>query len=196
MDVLRLPESDLSVSVYKDDKEAFDIWKNAMKIPEDRIHILGDDDNFWPANAILEGPNGPCGPCSEIYYKGTEIWNLVFTQFNRCDGGALEPLPGKNIDTGMGLERLARVLQHVNTNFDIDIFSHIRGSLRRLVDVPTAYENLIMDHARAVTFCIADMIMPGNEGRNYVVRKIIRRAYMKGRKSSGRKPFLYKLYQA
>ncbi|NQV04018.1 MAG: alanine--tRNA ligase, partial [Candidatus Omnitrophica bacterium] len=120
---LGLKESDLWVSVYKDDDEAYKIWKDNIKVPSERILKLDAKDNFWPADAPSEGPNGPCGPCSEIFYggpDGVEVWNLVFTQFDRHDGGRLEPLPNKNIDTGMGIERIARVMQGKDTNFQID----------------------------------------------------------------------------
>ena len=125
---LGLKEKDLWVSVYKDDSEAYNIWKNEIKIPEKKILKLGEKDNFWPASAPSKGPNGPCGPCSEIFYggpDGVEVWNLVFTQFDRKDHGKLDPLPGKNIDTGMGLERITRVMQGKKTNFEIDSFEPI-----------------------------------------------------------------------
>src|SRR3990167_55732 len=125
--VMKIPTDNLWVSVYQDDDEAFNLWKNKIKLPEARIVRMGAEDNFWPANAPQDGPNGPCGPCSEIYVgdtpgKGVEIWNLVFTQFDRQSDGSLTPLPQKNIDTGMGLERAASVVQGVTSNFDIDIF--------------------------------------------------------------------------
>ena len=130
---LGLQGSDLWVSVYKDDKEAYDIWRDAIRLPEGRILRLGEGENFWPANAPSKGPNGPCGPCSEIFYggpDGVEVWNLVFTQFDRRDKGRLEPLPNKNIDTGMGLERIARVMQGKGTNFEIDSFRPIIDAIR------------------------------------------------------------------
>ena len=104
-------------SVYEDDIEAYNIWKDVIRLPADKIKKFGEKENFWPAEAPTKGPNGPCGPCSEIYYKDLEIWNLVFTQFDRQPDGSLKPLPAKNIDTGMGLERLAAVMQGVRTNF-------------------------------------------------------------------------------
>src|SRR5580693_5445415 len=124
------PNFKRATTVYLDDDEAFNIWHDEIKIPANRISRLGEDDNFWPAGAPTHGPNGVCGPCSEIFYHGNgpkevEIWNLVFTQFNRVGPGQLEPLPSKNIDTGMGLERAAACLQSVPTVFDIDIFRPI-----------------------------------------------------------------------
>ncbi len=180
--VLKLPKEKLWVSVYQDDDEAFAIWKNKIGIPESRIVRMGADDNFWPANAPKDGPNGPCGPCSEIYVgetpgKGVEIWNLVFTQFDRQSDGSLLPLPQKNIDTGMGLERAAAVVQGVESNFDIDTFVALRKEVHALLKkggVERAHENAVMDHIRAVTFSIADGALPSNEGRGYVIRKIIR----------------------
>ena len=181
---LGLPEKKLWVSVYQDDDEAFNIWKNKIGLPENRIVRMGPEDNFWPANAPKDGPNGPCGPCSEIYVgetpgKGVEIWNLVFTQFDRQSDGSLKPLPQKNIDTGMGLERTAAVLQGVASNFDTDNFQLIRSQLKRLLKPGSneiAHENAVMDHIRAVVFSIADGALPSNEGRGYVIRKMIRLA--------------------
>ncbi len=180
--VLKLSEKKLWVSVYQDDDEAFGIWKNKIGVPESKIVRLGADDNFWPANAPKDGPNGPCGPCSEIYVgevpgKGVEIWNLVFTQFDRRDGGDLVPLPQKNIDTGMGLERTASVLQGVESNFDIDTFQEMRKELKKFVKKnreERADENAVMDHIRASVFAIADGVVPSNEGRGYVIRKLVR----------------------
>ncbi|MEE8317406.1 MAG: alanine--tRNA ligase-related protein, partial [Candidatus Omnitrophota bacterium] len=132
---LGLKESDLYVSIYKDDDEAYEIWEKVVRVPAGRITRLGEKENFWPASAPTKGPNGPCGPCSEIFYggfNGVEVWNLVFTQFDRRDGGRLEPLPNKNIDTGMGLERIARVVQGKNTNFEIDTFAHIVEKIKEI----------------------------------------------------------------
>ena len=179
---IRLPKSKLWVSTYQEDEEAFKIWKTKIGLPESRILRMGAHDNFWPANAKEEGPNGPCGPCSEIYVgevpgKGVEIWNLVFTQHDRQSDGTLKDLPQKNIDTGMGLERTASVLQGVASNFDIDLFQEIRVELRKLLigsSRESAHENAVMDHARAVVFSIADGVSPSNEGRGYVIRKLIR----------------------
>ena len=160
---------------------------------------MGDKSNFWPSNARLNGPNGPCGPCSEIFYdygvnpncpKGdkcdpdcscgrfSEVWNLVFTQFNRKDGGVLEPLPAKNIDTGMGLERLAAVVQGKKSNYETDNFAAILKVIKETfaangVKATESEYRIIADHMRAVTVGIADGVMPSNEGRGYVMRKLI-----------------------
>ena len=133
---LKVPADRLTYTVYLDDDEAFDIWHKEVGVPADRITRMGEDDNFWPAGAPTHGPDGVCGPCSEIFYHGdgveeVEIWNLVFTQFNRTGPGQLEPLPNKNIDTGMGLERMAAALQKVPSNFEIDIFRPHRRRRRR-----------------------------------------------------------------
>ena len=196
---LKLPQEKLWVSVYKDDTEAYAIWANEIKIPKDRIIKLGDKSNFWPSEAKEKGPNGPCGPCSEIFYdygvnpkcpKGkdcdpdcscgrfSEVWNLVFTQFNRKEGGILEPLPAKNIDTGMGLERLAAVVQGKKSNYETDNFAAILKVLKdtfaaNRIKVTESELRIIADHMRAVTIGIADGVMPSNEGRGYVMRKLI-----------------------
>ena len=209
----------LWVSVYKDDGEAYDIWKDVIKIPIGRIVKLGEKDNFWPSEAPSKGPNGPCGPCSEIFYdygedvgcgkpgckpecdcgRFVEVWNLVFTQFDRQPNGNLKPLPSKNIDTGMGLERIAAVMQGVKTNFEVDIFVPIVDAIKSSsVDAvrSTQYAqriSAIADHVRAVTFCIADGVMPSNEERGYVVRKLIRRSMTHAKDVGITEPFLYKL---
>jgi len=196
---LSLPEDKLWVSVYQEDEEAYSIWVNEILIPKERIVKLGDKSNFWPSNARLNGPNGPCGPCSEIFYdygvnpncpKGkdcdpdcscgrfSEVWNLVFTQFNRKDGGVLEPLPAKNIDTGMGLERLAAVVQGVRSNYETDNFAAILKVIKDSFGAEGANATeseyrIIADHIRAVTIGIADGVTPSNEGRGYVIRKLI-----------------------
>ena len=196
---LKLPKERLWVSVYKDDAEAYAIWANEIKIPKDRIVKLGDKSNFWPSNARLNGPNGPCGPCSEIFFdygvnincpKGdncdpdcscgrfSEVWNLVFTQFNRKDGGVLEPLPAKNIDTGMGLERLAAVVQGKKSNYETDNFAAILKVIKDTFKANNAQLTesefrIIADHMRAVTIGISDGVVPSNEGRGYVMRKLI-----------------------
>jgi alanyl-tRNA synthetase len=218
---LKIKEEKLWVSVYKDDDEAYKIWKDSIGLPEGRIVKLGDKDNFWPAEAKTKGPNGPCGPCSEIFYdfgqglgcakeacnpscgcgRFVEIWNLVFTQFNRKEGGALEPLPNKNIDTGMGLERLSAVMEGKQNNFETDLFRPIINEIMRQEREPSpkgaAFELscccAIADHIRAVTFSIYDGIMPSNEGRGYVVRKIIRKSILHLRALGINKPFLNKL---
>ncbi|MFC1624544.1 alanine--tRNA ligase, partial [Candidatus Omnitrophota bacterium] len=196
---LGLKDRDLWVSVYKDDNEAYDIWEKIIKVPHKKILRLGEKENFWPSNAPSKGPNGPCGPCSEIFYggpEGVEVWNLVFTQFDRKDGGRLDPLPNKNIDTGMGLERIARVMQGKKTNFEIDLFLPIVGEIVEYAGknprINTVYA--IADHIRAVTFAIGDGVFPSNEERGYVIRKLIRRAFWYGRMIGVKgKPFLYKL---
>ena len=212
---LKISADKLRVSVYQDDNEAYGIWKDEVKIPEDKIIRLGDKDNFWPAEAKAKGPNGPCGPCSEIFYdfgkeagckkqdctpacscgRFAEIWNLVFTQFNRKPDGSLEPLPNKNIDTGMGLERLAAVMQGVKSNFETELFQpiikEIINSVPRSPNVKIIYA--IADHIRAVTFSIFDGILPSNEGRGYVIRRIIRKSILHLNSLGIKEPFLYRL---
>ena len=217
---MKLPEERLSVSVYLDDEESYDIWLKKIGVPKDNIYRFGEKENFWPANAPSDGPNGPCGPCSEIFYdrgedigcgrkecapdcdcgRFVEVWNLVFTQFDRRDGGALEPLPNKNVDTGMGLERMASVMQGVGTNFEIDIFKPIIQNISEITEVK--YDNRtengklmnrIADHIRAIIFCISDGVLPGNEGRGYVERRLLRRAVRDGLKLGKEDCFLYKL---
>jgi len=215
---LNMDEKELWVSVYKDDDEAYSIWKDKIGVPEGKIIKLGEDSNFWPANAPSDGPNGPCGPCSEIFFdKGAgvgcakkecnpdcscgrfvEVWNLVFTQFNRVGVNKLEPLPQKNIDTGMGLERMAAVLQSKESNFEIDILAPVVKEVDKMVvrsSRPKTKEsvNAIVDHARAATFAIADGVYPSNEGGGYVIRKIIRRALLKARGLGNKQPFLFEL---
>ncbi len=197
-DVYNLPGDRLCVSIYKDDDEAYKIWTDKMGIPEEKIARLGEKDNFWAM-----GDTGPCGPCSEIYLdqgpslgcgqpgcapgcdcdRYLEIWNLVFTQFDRDPDGNLTPLPRPNIDTGMGLERLTAVVQGVTSNYDTDIFRGLISGIEEISE--RAYGDnekqdvafrVISDHARAVAFLIGDGIMPSNEGRGYVLRRIIRRA--------------------
>lgn len=215
MDELNLDAGVLWVSVYQEDDEAYRIWKDKIKFPENKIVRLGAKENFWPANAIEDGPNGPCGPCSEIFYdygedtgckrpecnpgcncgRFVEIWNLVFTQFNRKDKGVLEPLPNKNIDTGMGLERMASVLQGVKTNFEIDIFVPIIKAIKSYPLNAIRYPliNAIADHIRAITFAIYDGVIPSNEQRGYVVRKLIRKASFAGYSAGIKEPFLHRL---
>lgn len=199
--VLDIDPKQLWVSVYEDDDEAADIWKNVIHLSTDKIKKFGPKDNFWPSNAIQDGPNGPCGPCSEIYYEkkggSVEVWNLVFTQFNRKDGGVLEALPSKNIDTGMGLERMSSVLQNVDSNFQIDLFVPIVQAVRKLVSVSEdASVYTLADHARAVAFCICDGVLPANDGRGYVVRKLIRRSQYLAKTQAEARPFLYQLISA
>lgn len=212
---LKLKPEVLWVSVYQDDAEAYTIWSKKVNFPKERIVRLGAKDNFWPANAIEDGPNGPCGPCSEIFFdygldigckkpdckpgcscgRFVEVWNLVFTQFNRLAKGALEPLPNKNIDTGMGLERMASVLQGVRSNFEIDIFKPIIKTILdyQLSTINCQLINAIADHARAVVFAIYDGVIPSNEERGYVVRKLIRKSGFHGHTLGIKEPFLYKL---
>ncbi|MDP8216421.1 MAG: alanine--tRNA ligase [Candidatus Kaelpia imicola] len=220
--IIKIPKDKLWVSVYEKDDESLNIWINKINFPQKRIVKLAADKNFWPANAIKEGPNGLCGPCSEIFYdlgkkygcskdscnpecdcgRFVEIWNLVFTQFNRKekDGeGFLDPLPAKNIDTGMGLERVASVLQGVDTNFKTDIFAPIVKEIDSQIKNSKNRSDLdvyaIADHIRAVTFAIAEGVLPSNEERGYVVRKIIRKAVWHGYKMGLKELFLYKLIE-
>lgn len=212
---LKISADKLWVSVYQDDDEAYDIWKNVVKIPENKIIRLGDKDNFWPAEAKTKGPNGPCGPCSEIFYdfgndvgckkpdcspacscgRFAEIWNLVFTQFNRKPDGVLEPLPNKNIDTGMGLERLVAVMQGVKSNFKTELFQPIINEIFKVASRSPNEKIMyaIADHIRAVVFSIFDGILPSNEGRGYVVRKIIRKASLHLNSLGIKDPFFYRL---
>ena len=199
----------LSATVYKDDHEAAQIWLEEIKLPAEKLQYLDEDENFWPASAPSQGPDGVCGPCSEIYHKTpqgeVEIWNLVFTQFNRVGNppNNLRPLPSKNIDTGMGLERVTSVLQGVETNFHID-------SLRPLVEaaaeicsqkydaVDLTNENgrrlrRIADHIRACTFAIHENVYPGPKEEKYVIRRLLRRAVLDGVQMGMKKPFLYQL---
>ncbi len=212
---LKIKERDLWVSVYQGDDEAYKIWKDKIKIPEKKIVKLGDKDNFWPAEAKQKGPNGPCGPCSEIFLdfgpgigckkadcspacscgRFVEVWNLVFTQFNRKDGGLLDPLPKKNIDTGMGLERLCRIMQGKSNNFESDLFQpiikEIRAQAKKSPDNKDLYA--IVDHLRAIVFAIFDGVLPSNEGRGYVVRKLIRKSILHLKGMGFKSAFLYTL---
>ena len=196
---LGLKEADLWVSVYKEDDEAYKIWKDNIGVSSEKILKLDAKDNFWPADAPSEGPNGPCGPCSEIFYggpDGVEVWNLVFTQFDRKDKNKLEPLPNKNIDTGMGLERISRIMQGKNTNFEIDSFKPITDDIRALsskTGKDNKEINAIADHIRAIVFAIGDGVLPSNEDRGYVIRKLIRKAFWYGRGLGFQDPFLYKI---
>ena len=203
---VELPANKLWVTVFEADDEAFGIWEKI--VPARRIVRLGEADNFWPANARTQGPNGPCGPCSEVHFDRTgkclkghakcapgcdcgrfvEVWNLVFTQFDRQEGGTLAPLPRKHIDTGMGLERLASVVQGTETDYETDLFAPIMDAIRKLPrgkkvkkDRVTFAERVIADHARAIVFLLAEGITPSNESRGYVLRMLIRRAHRLGR---------------
>lgn len=212
-----LPKERLLVTVYETDDEAFDIWANEIGIPKERIVRIGDNkgapyasDNFWQM-----GDTGPCGPCSEIFYdhgdhiwggppgspeedgdRFIEIWNIVFMQFNRLPNGTMEKLPKPSVDTGMGLERISAVLQHVNSNYDIDVFKRLIKDTAQIIGV-TDLENkslrVIADHIRSCAFLIADGVVPSNEGRGYVLRRIIRRAVRHGHMLGAKDIFFYKL---
>ncbi len=202
---LKVPTDRLTVTVYLDDDEAFGIWNQEVGLAPERITRMGEDDNFWPAGAPTHGPDGVCGPCSEIFYHGdgieeVEIWNLVFTQYNRVGPGQLEPLPKKNIDTGMGLERMAAALQGVPSNFEIDLFrplvaataDHLGLAYDR--DTPDGIRvRRIADHARALTFCIHENVQPSADKQGYVVRRLLRRAVLDAYQMGRREPFLYQI---
>jgi alanyl-tRNA synthetase len=206
--VLKVPPDRLTFTVYLDDDEAFDVWHKEVGVPTSRITRMGEDDNFWPAGAPTHGPNGVCGPCSEVFYHGdgveeVEIWNLVFTQYNRTGPGQLEPLPKKNIDTGMGLERMAAALQGVRSNFEIDLFRPIVAATADALGVrydPDSTDGIrirrMSDHARALTFTIHENVKPSNEKQGYVVRRLLRRAVLDAYLMGQREPFLYKLIPA
>jgi alanyl-tRNA synthetase len=197
----------LTVTVYKDDDEAFKLWNEKIGLPSPRISRLEEDENFWPASAPSQGPDGVCGPCSEIYYtldsgKNVEIWNLVFTQFNRVGDPPdnLRPLPSKNIDTGMGMERTASVLQNVTTNFHIDILMPIVQAAAEVCGVHYEYESdngrrlrRITDHVRACTFAIHENVYPGPKKARYVIKRLLRRAVLDGHQMGLREPFMHQL---
>jgi len=212
-EVLRLPKEKLWITVYENDDEALNIWHEQMNVPLERIVRMGEKSNFW-----MMGETGPCGPCSEILYdqgEGTgcgrpdcdvhcdcdrhlEIWNLVFTQFDRDAAGNLNPLPRPNIDTGMGLERLTAVVQGVKSNYDTDLFQDIIYYTKKISGKKYGHDEkqdisirVIADHSRAVTFLIGDGILPSNEGRGYVLRRILRRAARHGKLIGLHKPFLH-----
>ena len=215
LDVYKISSKKLYITVYKEDDEAFDIWNKDIGIKEDRIFRLGKEENYWSM-----GNTGPCGPCSEIHYeldseyeKGDpkkliergsdrfiELWNLVFMQFNRDEKGKLHSLPAPSVDTGMGLERMVTVLQKKKSNYDTELFMPIINAVCDLCDYeyPSLTENdiqirIISDHLRAISFLIGDGIMPANEGRGYVLRRLIRRAFRAGNRLGLNKPFLFKL---
>ncbi|MBP6965164.1 MAG: alanine--tRNA ligase [Armatimonadetes bacterium] len=220
-EVVGFEPDDLWVTVFQTDDEAYGIWHDKIGIPAGRIVRLGEKSNYWPANAPSEGPNGPCGPCSEIFFdfgkdvgcgwpecnpdcdcaRFSEVWNLVFMQYNREEGGVLTPLPKKNIDTGMGLERVSAVLQRTPTNFETDLFKPIIDTISEISGKKYAAGNheadvafrVIADHIRAMVFCLADGVMPSNVGRGYVLRRVIRRAVLKGRLLELDESFLDKL---
>ncbi|NKI74234.1 alanine--tRNA ligase [Dickeya sp. CFBP 2040] len=212
-----LPKEKLWVTVYATDDEAYDIWANEVGVPRERIIRIGDNkgapyasDNFWQM-----GDTGPCGPCSEIFYdhgdhiwggppgsleedgdRYIEIWNLVFMQFNRQADGTMLPLPKPSVDTGMGLERISAVLQHVNSNYEIDLFNTLIAKAARVVgtdDLNNKSLRVIADHIRSCAFLIADGVMPSNENRGYVLRRIIRRAIRHGNMLGAKETFFYKL---
>lgn len=210
-DVWKLPKERLYATVYRTDEEAIEIWKTVTDIKHDHILKFDEKDNFWEM-----GETGPCGPCSEIHINLTdnyddpslvnagspdciEIWNLVFIQYNRDDKGVLHELPAKHVDTGMGFERVCAVLQNKKSNYDTDVFSPILNKLVELSGIPYEKEEdkismrVIADHIRTLSFAIADGAVPGNEGRGYVLRRILRRACRYGRKLNFREPFFYKL---
>lgn len=221
----KLPKEKLLVTVYAEDDEAFEIWNKQIGVPVDRIIRIGDNkgaryasDNFW-----MMGDTGPCGPCTEIFYdhgdhiaggppgspdedgdRYIEIWNNVFMQFNRDEAGVMHPLPKPSVDTGMGLERIAAVLQHVHSNYEIDLFVNLLKASKEAVDAAGG-ENcdadspslkVIADHIRACSFIVVDGVIPGNAGRGYVLRRIARRAIRHGYKLGARKPFFYQLVPA
>ena len=202
---LKIPADRLTITVYLDDDEAYNIWHDEIKVPADRITRMGEDDNFWPAGAPTHGPNGVCGPCSEIFYHGAgpkevEIWNLVFTQFNRVGPGQLEPLPKKNIDTGMGLERAAACLQGVSTVFETDVFRPIVAAVAETLGVPYDRDQpdgvrirRMADHSRALAFCIHENVRPGPEKQGYVIRRLLRRAVLDAYQMGRREPFLHQI---
>ncbi len=204
---LALDADRLSVTVYLDDDEAANIWMTDIKLPESRITRMGEDDNFWPASAPTQGPDGVCGPCSEIFYlddKGetVEIWNLVFTQFERVGDPPdnLRPLPSRNIDTGMGLERIAATMQGVDTNYHIDIMRPVVEAAAEICGHkydPASEEGRrmrrIADHVRAGVFAIHENVNPGPKSEKYVIRRLLRRAVVDGRQLGVTDPFLYQV---
>ena len=210
-DVWKLPKERLWATVYRTDDEAFEIWEKTTDIKPSHILKFDEKDNFWEM-----GETGPCGPCSEIHInlsddfdnpkfvnagdpKCIEIWNLVFIQYNRDENGTLHNLPAKHVDTGMGFERVCAVLQKKNSNYDTDVFQPIINAISEISKIPYKEEEhqiamrVIADHIRTLTFAIADGAVPGNEGRGYVLRRILRRSARYGRKLELKKPFMYKL---
>ncbi len=197
-----MPADRLTVTIYLDDDEAFGIWNKEVGLAPNRITRMGEDDNFWPAGAPTHGPDGVCGPCSEIFYHGdgieeVEIWNLVFTQFNRIGPGQLEPLPNKNIDTGMGLERMAAALQGVPSNFEIDILAPLVTATAGTLGINYDRTNAdgirvrrIADHVRALAFMIHENVKPSPQEQGYIVRRLLRRAFLDAYLMGQRDPFL------
>ena len=204
---LNIAPEKLSITVYEDDDEAYRIWSDEIGVPATRMTRMGEDDNFWPASAHSQGPDGVCGPCSEIFYSmpdgsDVEIWNLVFTQFNRQGSPPdnLSPLPSRNIDTGMGLERTCAMLQGVESNFHIDILRPLVEAVAEVcgrVYEPASDDGRrmrrIADHVRACTFAIHENVLPGNNEEKYVVKRLLRRAVLDGRQMGMREPFLHHL---
>ncbi len=210
--VLKIPEEKLWVTVYAEDDEAADIWLNEIGVANSRFTRIATADNFWQM-----GDTGPCGPCSEIFYDhgpdiaggppGTpeadgdryvEIWNLVFMQYNRDGAGILHPLPKPSVDTGMGLERVSAVMQQVHSNYEIDLFRELIGAAARITgttDLASSSLRVIADHIRACSFLITDGVIPGNEGRGYVLRRIVRRAIRHGYKLGQKQPFFHLLVE-
>ena len=207
-EVLKLDKDKLWITVYKDDDEAEEIWKNTIGVDASRIARLGDDENFWSM-----GDTGPCGPCSEIFFdhgdhiegsppgadgdegdRFVEIWNLVFMQFNRDEDGNMTPLPKPSVDTGMGLERIAAVMQGVNSNYETDVFKDlILASEKILANKNSTSHKVIADHIRSTVFLISDGVIPENEGRGYVLRRIMRRGIRHGYKIGAKQPFMHLL---
>lgn len=212
-EVLGLPEEKLWVTVFREDDEAADIWLNTVGVDPERFTRMGEKDNFWAM-----GDTGPCGPCSEIFYdhgpevaggppgspdedgdRYVEVWNLVFMQYDRSSEGELSNLPRPSVDTGMGLERIAAVMQGVHSNYEIDLFANLITATADVLGVKNdgaSSLNVIADHIRACSFLIVDGVLPGNEGRGYVLRRIIRRAIRHGKKLGMDEPFFYKLVTA
>src|SRR5687768_1730373 len=224
-EVYKLPKEKLWVTVYAEDDEAYEIWNKTVGVPAERIVRIGDNkgaryasDNFW-----MMGDTGPCGPCTEIFYdhgpeiaggppgspdedgdRYIEIWNNVFMQFNRDEAGVMHKLPKPSVDTGMGLERLTAVLQHVHSNYEIDLFVNLLAAAKKVVDAAGAADcdkdspslKVVADHVRACSFTVVDGVIPSNAGRGYVLRRIARRAIRHGYKLGARKPFFHALVTA
>ncbi|HNE91273.1 MAG TPA: alanine--tRNA ligase, partial [Agitococcus sp.] len=217
---LNIPSDKLWVTVYATDDEAFQLWQDVAGVPAERIIRIGDNkgapyasDNFWAM-----GDTGPCGPCTEIFYdhgadiwgglpgsaeedgdRYIEIWNNVFMQFNRTADGVLHPLPAPSVDTGMGLERISAVMQHVHSNYEIDLFQHLLQAAADAIGCSNEQQaslKVVADHARSCSFLVADGVVPSNEGRGYVLRRIIRRACRHGNKLGATQPFFYKMVAA
>jgi alanyl-tRNA synthetase len=215
--VFKIPKDKLTITVYAEDDEAYDVWTKEIGVPAGRVIRIGDNkgaryasDNFW-----MMGDTGPCGPCTEIFYdhgpdiwggppgspgedgdRYIEIWNNVFMQFNRDEHGVMHPLPKPSVDTGMGLERISAVLQHVHSNYEIDLFQNLICAAARETKTNDLTNNslkVLADHIRACSFLIADSVIPGNEGRGYVLRRIIRRAIRHGYKLGARAPFFHRM---